>query len=323
MSIVGDFASLLYTKEHKQESRPLTPCNYPAKSEKLFEIKAVIFDVYGTLLQYWRPGFSDKDEKEVLLLTAFKKTADHFGFTEFLQKINTDDIPERTLRDFYHGLIALNHEKSRKKGLSFPEVKIEEVWEVIVMMLARHGYDLKAQNKGDKRELARCVAYYYNFYSLGQGLYDDATDTLEKLQKTNIKLGLLSNAQFYTPLDLTFAIRNQSNDRLDDYKDLFTPELIFLSFEYGVAKPNQILFRRLYDALYELEILPSQTLFVGNDLSQDIQPAAEAGMKTAFFTGDDKSAFMYDLEGKVIPDIIFDAWEDLVDKVSFYRDKNS
>jgi putative hydrolase of the HAD superfamily len=144
---------------------------------------------------------------------------------------------------------------------------------------------------------------------------------LSGLNENNIKCGILSNAQFYTPIDLTLFIRDQSNNTCDDYRDLFDNDLIFLSYEYGVAKPNQILLQKLYDALYELQILPNQTLFVGNDLSLDIQPAAEAGMRTAFFTGDDMSAFVHELSGEVIPDIVFDAWDELPDKVSIFETK--
>ena len=321
MSIVAEFARLIHEKDERNFDRVLTPLSYPSRTEKLYDIKAVIFDIYGTLVNYWRSDFIDEKQKENVLLAAFRKTSDFFKFTDFLRKMNPSDSPERTLRDFYHGLIALNHEKSLKKGIAFPEVRIEEVWGVILMMLARHGYDASKLDLGDKSELARCVAFYYNVHSLGRGFYDGVVDALSRLKKNNLKLGVVSNAQFYTPIDLTLFIRDQSGDTHDDYKDLFENDLIFLSYEYGVAKPNQELVRKLYDALYEYQILPQQTVFVGNDLSLDIKPAIEAGMRSAFFTGDDKSAFVHELSGEVIPDIVFDYWDELPEKISFYRKK--
>lgn len=321
MSIVAEFARLIHEKDRRSFNRVLTPLSYPSRTDKLYEIKAVVFDIYGTLVNYWRSDFIDENQKESVLLAAFRKTSDFFKFTDFLRKINPRNAPEKTLRDFYHGLIALNHEKSLKKGIVFPEVRVEEVWGVILMMLARHGYDASELNLGNRNDLSRCIAFYYNMFSLGRGFYDSVVDTLIRLQKNNLKLGIVSNAQFYTPVDLTLFIRDQSNNALDDYKDLFENDLIFLSYEHGVAKPNQELVRKLYDALYEYQILPQQTVFVGNDLSLDIQPAIEAGMRTAFFTGDDKSAFVHDLSGKVIPDIVFDHWDELPEKISFYRKK--
>jgi putative hydrolase of the HAD superfamily len=321
LSVVAEFARIIHEKKLYLQNRVYTPLSYPSRVEKLYDIKAVIFDIYGTLVDYWRSEFSDQDLKEQALLDSFKRTADFFKFTEYLEEINPDTVPERTLHDFYHGLIALNHEKSLKKGVTFPEVRIEEIWVVIIMMLGRHGYDSSILDLGEARDVAKCAAYYYNFHALGRHFYDGVVSALSGLNENNIKCGILSNAQFYTPIDLTLFIRDQSNNTCDDYRDLFDNDLIFLSYEYGVAKPNQILLQKLYDALYELQILPNQTLFVGNDLSLDIQPAAEAGMRTAFFTGDDMSAFVHELSGEVIPDIVFDAWDELPDKVSFFETK--
>jgi putative hydrolase of the HAD superfamily len=319
LSIVAEFANELFNKGHQQYSRVLTPINYPAQVEKIYDIKAVIFDVYGTLINYWRTEFSDKEQKEKILLAAFKKTAEYFSFTDYIHEMNPADSLERTLQDFYHGLIALNHEKSLKKGVESPEVRIEEVWEVIIMMLCRHGYDVSRHGSGDKRELARCMAYYYNFHSLAGKFYDGVVDALLRLQKGNMKVGIVSDAQFYTPIDLTLLTRQQSNNMLDDYLELFDVDLIFYSYEYGMTKANPMLFQKLYDALYEYQILPSQTVFVGNDLFLDVKPAADIGMCTAFFTGDDKSAFVHDTGGEIIPDIVFEAWDELPDKISFYE----
>jgi FMN phosphatase YigB (HAD superfamily) len=71
--------------------------------------------------------------------------------------------------------------------------------------------------------------------------------------------------------------------------------------------------------LYEYQALPSQTVLVGNDLAADIKPAQDAGMKTAFYTGDDQCAFLHGLGGAVIPDISFSKWDELPGRVSFYE----
>jgi putative hydrolase of the HAD superfamily len=301
--------------------RVLTPINYPATTEKLSDIRVVIFDVYGTLVNYWKEQFSDGDKKEDELLDAFQKTARYFGFEEFLLKIDPSNKAEKTLKDFYQGLIALNHQKKLKKGLEFPEVKIEEIWEVILMMLARHGYDIKKPGLGAKADLAQCVAYYYNFFALSSGLYDGVIDALQMLRGHNLKLGILSNAQFYTPLDLTLLLRHETNNVIVDYLELFDIDLVYFSYTYGVAKPNSTMIHSLFDALYELQILPNQVVFVGNDLLNDIKIASDAGMHTAFFTGDSRSAFVHDLENKIFPDIVFDRWEDLPQKISFYGEQ--
>ncbi|NLG16046.1 MAG: HAD family hydrolase [Fibrobacter sp.] len=323
MSNLAEFARELHEKESRIYERKFEPVDYPSGQENLSDIRAVIFDVYGTLINYWKPGFETPQSRADALLQAFRLIADRFGMTELLTEINPSDKPEKTLSDFYHGLIALSHEKAAKSGREFPEVKIEEVWNLIVMILKRRGYDPSAFNPAASEDFGRVLAFSYNFHSLGRQLYPGVVDALEKLKKQNIVLGLFSNSQFYTPIDLTLLIRDQSNGKYDDYNELFDPDLTFFSYEYGISKPNQQLFRKLYDSLYEYQILPEQTVMVGNDLSLDIQPSAAVGMRTAFFTGDKEYAFMHNIEQTVIPDICFQNWGELHQKLSFYsQEKN-
>ncbi len=322
MSLVAEFARTLHDTEPAPEMGELEIFPLAGSEVKLHDVKAAIFDVYGTLVRYWRPAFETEELKTAHLLASFAKTADRFGMTSFLEAINPADPPEKTLRDFYHGLIALKHEKALRKGVSFPEVKIEEIWTVIILMLRRHGYDPAGLGLGEDSDVARCMAFFYHFHSLGRGLYPGVVTAMEKLRENNIKCGIVSNAQFYTPIDLTLFIREQSGDRYDDYLELFDTDLVFYSFEYGVSKPNQKLFRKLFDALYELHILPQQTVFVGNDLKTDIQPAKEAGMLSAFFSGDRRAAFVHDLAGAVVPDLSFTDWNQLPRALSFYEDKS-
>ncbi len=322
MSIVAEFARSLHEQKQIHHHREYTPCTYPSKHEKLLDVKVVIFDVYGTIFDYWRNDrYATEKKKMAHLLDSFAKTADYFGMGDILAKMNPDATPEQTLRDFYHGLIALNHEKLLKKGKTFPEVRIEEIWMMIIMMLARHGYSTEHLGLGDQREVSKCMAYFYNFHSLGRGMYPGVLSAIQALKKNNLRLGILSNAQFYTPIDMNLFIRDQSNQALDDFSELFEDSLTIFSYEIGVAKPNSMLFRKLFDALYELHVLPSQAVLVGNDLAQDIKPAQEAGLLTAFWAGDDKTAFLHDLAGEIIPDVVFTDWAHLSSKLSFYESR--
>ncbi len=319
MSIVAEFAASLH-EQNPVITEPCTPTTYRAKTEKVRDVQVAIFDVYGTLINYWRDNFGDRDSKEIELKEAFRKTADQFGFTPILEKIDPSKAPEETLSDFYHGLIVMKHEQSIDSGKTFPEVRIEEIWGVVLSILKRNGYDLSGHlNGGSEIEFSKIVAYYYNFHSLKRGFFDGVVPALKALKKSNVKLGIVSNAQFYTPIDLSLFLRDQ-DDELVDYLELFDADLIFFSYENGVAKPNKMLYEKLFDALYEIDVLPSETIFIGNDLSADIKAADEIGMKTGFFTGNIGSTFLHDLDGKIIPDIVFSEFSQLNDKISFYSD---
>ncbi len=322
MSVVADFANKLHSQN------PVTPLasiadHYPAREQKLYDIQAAIFDIYGTLINYWDDSFSSEN-KESKLKQVFLNLSNHFEFRATLEKIDPTKPAEQTLFDFYHSLITLKHEEAIKGGKSFPEVVIEEVWDIIISILARNGYNPIKYQVGTRRDFAKSMAYYYNFFALQRGFFGGVVPALKALKEKNIRLGILSNAQFYTPIDLTLFIRDNSEDKeLVDYLELFDTDLCFFSYEYGVAKPNQLLYRRLFDALYEAEILPAQTIFIGNDLSLDVKSAEEVGLKTALFTGNVNSTFKHDLEGKIIPYLSFSDFNELPNKLSFYTDKRS
>ena len=318
MSIVAEFARNLHETSPKVRSRELHPLTWPCAREKATDIRAIIFDVYGTLFNYWKPEYAVETSKNEALLQTFRKTINFFGLAPYLQEMDPAAKPEKTLWDLYHGLIAIKHKMLLEKDVEFPEVKIEEVWNAVLLMVKRRGYVYNQTPSGDDDANARCIAYYYNFNVFGRELYPGVAQALETLKTDNMLLGMVSNAQFYTPIDLTLLLRDQSDGRIEDMGELFEPDLVFFSYEYAMAKPSPLLFRKLFDALYELQILPEQTLFVGNDLASDIAPAQEAGMKTALFTGDDQCSFTAQAQDR-IPDITFDRWSDLPGRISFFQ----
>ena len=55
---------------------------------------------------------------------------------------------------------------------------------------------------------------------------------------------------------------------------------VTVSGDWGFRKPDKRMFEL---ALSELELLPSETIMVGNDIFRDIYGGNEIGMKTVFF----------------------------------------
>jgi putative hydrolase of the HAD superfamily len=321
LSIVAEFAAQLHENRPIPVVRQLRSISFPQAQEKLNDIRVVIFDVYGTLFNYWKPEFAHEDTKNKALLDAFASTIAFFGMESYLREMNPESPVEKTLWDLYHGLIALKRDMVRDVEIEQPEIRIEAVWLTILLMLKRRGYSFTKADLGPDDDLSRCIAYYYNFHVFRRGLYPGVAEALLSLKRKNMTLGILSNAQFYTPIDLTLFLRDQSRGRIEDKGELFDEDLVFYSCDYKAAKPSRLLFRKLFDALYEYQALPSQTVFVGNDLASDIKPAKELGLKTAFFTGDDQCAFVHDLEDRMVPDIAFSDWTELPERVFFQEEK--
>ena len=107
---------------------------------------------------------------------------------------------------------------------------------------------------------------------------------LKKLQDMRIITGIVSNAQFYTPL-IFKALLGASPEELG-----FKDKLLIFSYAHGEAKPSVELFRKVTEALkVDFGISGKNVLYVGNDILNDIKPAKESGLRTALFAGDERS----------------------------------
>jgi putative hydrolase of the HAD superfamily len=112
----------------------------------------------------------------------------------------------------------------------------------------------------------------------------EARETLGELRDGGIPLGIVSNAQFFTPL-LFEALLGAEPEALG-----FSEELCAYSYRESRAKPSPEIFLGPLEALARSRgIDASQTLYVGNDMKNDILAARKAGLRTCLFAGDSRS----------------------------------
>jgi len=112
----------------------------------------------------------------------------------------------------------------------------------------------------------------------------NACETLATLFRHNYIMGIVSNAQFYTPLILD-SLCEPSLTALG-----ISEEARVWSYKLGYAKPSTHLFASLLEHLdRRFGIQPGEVLYVGNDMLNDIYTAAAVGCKTALFAGDQRS----------------------------------
>ena len=106
---------------------------------------------------------------------------------------------------------------------------------------------------------------------------------LEALRRRPLSLGIVSNAQAFTlPLieELVGSPLAGSGFDLD---------LCLFSYRYRRAKPSPSLFQALRAALRRRGILASEAVYVGNDMLNDVWAAGRAGLRTVWFAGDRRS----------------------------------
>ncbi|MDB4356853.1 HAD family hydrolase, partial [Akkermansiaceae bacterium] len=204
-------------------------------------VRYLVWDLYGTLLISGAGDLSRSQTKEKTLRAL----------------LGDEKLPSFSLVTHLHNLIAQEHSRARKNGVSFPEVEIREIWQHFFTSLQ-----------------LTCPRDLDNF-ALRYELANNPVNAMPSARAAlthKATLGLISNAQFYTPLIL-------------EALNLPAPDKALYSYKHRQSKPGSFLFEQfLKDGPP-----PEEILYIGNDRLSDIAPAHQAGMRTALFAGDLRS----------------------------------
>ncbi len=272
-----------------EQLRPMmpVPLHLSPKLPVLDEIKSVIFDVYGTLLISGSGdvGTIRKGENGNLLCRALVSA----GFV-----IKNDTACEYALSAVQR-CISSHHSVLKLQGVPFPEVDILEIYsEVIDDLLHRN----MISGKPVRMALLK-LAVSYEILSNPLWPMPGCKETIAKLKETHV-LGIISNAQFYTPLMFKALIKQ------DIRGNCFREDLIYYSYQSKRAKPSPFMFDKMKKQLYNrYGIGGNEVLYVGNDMRNDVGAAHTAGFRTALFAGDARSLRLReDDDTNSIPDVI-------------------
>jgi FMN phosphatase YigB (HAD superfamily) len=212
-------------------------------------IRAVIFDVYGTLLEVGPPP-PDADAQWQHLCRDLLHTEPRVGRLDF--SIATSRV------------IARLHQAARDRGIPSPEVHWPSVVAEVLPELTR----LPRQDQ--EEFLLRHIRSGHTTH-----MTPETAAALRWLRERGCLLGLASNAQAYTLRELQQALAARALGA-----DLFERDLRFWSFQHGFSKPDPHVFRILTARLEARGITPAETLMVGDRLDNDIEPARAAGWQT-------------------------------------------
>ena len=278
----------------KALSRPLEPLptHYPTRMVPLTGVRAVVFDIYGTLLI---SGSGD-------IGTVAKHDAEQVA----REALAATDIcvngasAETHISAKLGQTIRAAQEHRRHQGIEFPEVDILEVWATVLR--SEPGLGMSRDEISDAR--LHSLAIEYECRSNPVWPMPGVREMLANLRATGKHLGIVSNAQFYTPI-VIHALLDTSLAELG-----FDPQLCAWSYLNLEAKPSTRLFQQVLDQLVNRHaITAQQTLYVGNDCLNDIWPAARLGCKTALFAGDARSLRLRENDARCAglrPDLVID-----------------
>jgi putative hydrolase of the HAD superfamily len=273
----------------KRSSRVLQPlpAGLKRRGDLSHRVKAVLFDLYGTLFisasgRFDAAGLSVEDQRPDKALrrneTALGVGVNHpaglrdaslaASLSELLKTYGISGDPPSVLVRFRERVLG-EHASMRKDGVDFPEVRIEEVWRDVL--------------ETGSVERARRFAVEYECLVNPVWPMPYAQALIGELHEAGVVLGIVSNAQFFTPL-LFRAFFDAAEVEMG-----FDEKLILYSYMQGRAKPSPLLFEKARGILLERSILPENVLFVGNDTASDLLPACRTGFQTALFCGDRRS----------------------------------
>lgn len=260
---------------------------------KLGPIKSVVFDIYGTLIISGTGDISLAENED--RSTQLKAALAQAGINAVAK-----DTP---LADRFHAAIKAAQNQRRADGIEYPEVEIREVWTDFLTALSAEGPSFEVPTGETLERLA--IDYECRVNPVWP--MPNLAPCLASLAAQGLTLGIVSNAQFYTKLmfpafmgvplaDLGFAL-----------------DCCVYSYSEREGKPSTALYEKLATRLKARGIKPNETLYVGNDLRNDVWPAQLAGFKTALFAGDKRSLRWRKEDARlesVRPDaIITDLWQ--------------
>ena len=240
---------------------PLLPAEWenPEFSSSGQTYKALLFDVYGTLFCSAAGDIAVMQGAENADTAAVDKLA----------RLYDPGLSGQELRNFFNRKVSGIHAQLRAHT-QWPEVQADRIWTEFLQ---------ERSLQGSGRELALRYELAVNPVFPMPG----AAQTIAALSSAACILGIISNAQFYTPL-LFEAFLGGKPAALG-----FDPELIIYSFEFSQAKPSPLLFETAAARLKSRGIKAQDCAFVGNDMLSDIYGAMNAGFQGVLFAGDSRS----------------------------------
>jgi len=254
----------------KALSKPMAPIatDLTAQAGDLTDIQVMLFDVYGTL---FISGSGD--------IGILKERQSGHALSEAMHEAGlSGDIEQAGLKgsQLLPEYIQQVHRELKGEGVAYPEVEIREIWQTICQQLLHE----KLLNNMPSPETIEQLAIEYECRVNPVWPMPHLEELLTTCHRRNIHIGIISNAQFFTPL-LFEALTAKTVQKWG-----FEAPLCIWSYLHREAKPSTQLFQQ---ALEKLNTKPEHILYIGNDIRNDIHPAMQCGIKTALFAGDQRS----------------------------------
>jgi FMN phosphatase YigB (HAD superfamily) len=273
---VLDGRNLIWPQVPPPTSVKATPAVQPLPG-----IRAVLWDVYGTLVRVTEGRFTLFPKDEVRLQIALDKTIHEFNMWNHMYR--KPGPPWQSMIGLYRSTIDRLSMVGARRG-DVTEVNLAEVWQEIIERLFEKDYSFDGAVFGDLADFSEKVAYFFHCNLQGTEARAGAVRVMRDLAASQIQQGYLSDGQPFTLVQSLRALARQGE--LPPLSELFRPQTLVLSSDVGARKPSRSLFAQAVSNLRGLGISAEQTLHVSCRLATDLAPAKAVGMKTALLAAE-------------------------------------
>ncbi len=270
--------------------KPMVPLPTAQKSDGGLQppIRCLLCDIYGTLFISASGDISSAEMKAKRSIQ-LDQLLDRYGYSE----------PSHSVFEKLFAAIRQRHAESKASGIDYPEVVIEAVWQTIL-------------TTSDNEQLRR---FAVEFEMIVNPVWPmpGVEALLECCRAKGILLGIISNAQFFTPLLFEWLL-DATPEQLG-----FHSELILYSYQHGYAKPSPVMFEKALHSVEALGIDRRHVAYIGNDMYNDVLPAHRVGFQTVLFAGDSRSLRLRSGDAQcrqTSPDLVVNALTQLIPHLS-------
>jgi FMN phosphatase YigB (HAD superfamily) len=243
-------------------------------------IKAILWNVYGTLLSISGGDLAFESDNDFLMNVALDKTIHEFKMWASMSR--KPGQPSEYMREIYRKV--LDEQRLAAADEHGPEIVAEKVWESIIKKLFQKDYKFDATFFGSLTDYSKKVAYFFHASLQGTGCYEDTAHGITEAAQRGLVQGLLGNGQCFTSTQLVRGLNKQDPSLLLDA--VMPAKNRILSAFHKAKKPSDTLFQAAIEELGNQGIEPEEILHVGSSLPRDLGPAKKWGMKTALMAGD-------------------------------------
>ncbi len=239
-----------------QAPRPVAGCLPLLR--RIGGVRGVLFDVYGTLLVSAAGDIGSGAASSEARNAAMAAALNDAGLAHAAPRAGN-------LVAALEAAVRAVHAGARARGVAHPEVELRELWRRML--------------PGAGTAAVERAAVSYECRTNPVWPMPGAAAAVTALRARG-PVGIVSNAQFFTPLALAALLPEL---RID-------PRLAVWSFALREAKPSPRLFAAAAARMaHHCRLQPREIVMVGNDVRNDLLGARAAGLRTALFAGDARS----------------------------------